>query len=72
MAFTDHKKTIVVSAPTDPLSRTFLNTSEKGNVTVLESATLFQIEKRAMLRALHAEPDLSERFMASLLERTTK
>ncbi|HYR83517.1 MAG TPA: cyclic nucleotide-binding domain-containing protein [Terriglobia bacterium] len=43
-----------------------------STVTVLESATLFQIEKRAMLRAFHAEPDLSERFMASLLERTTK
>src|ERR1041384_3938429 len=35
--------------------------------TALEPVSLFQVEKRAMLRALHAEPELSERFMAFLL-----
>ena len=40
-----------------------------STATALETATLFQIDKRAMLRALHAQPDLSEGFMASLLKR---
>ena len=37
--------------------------------TALEPSTVLQVEKRAMLRALHAQPDLSERFMAFLLQR---
>src|SRR3989454_12769790 len=40
-----------------------------STATTLEPATVFQVEKRAMLRALHAQPELSERFMASLLKR---
>jgi CRP/FNR family transcriptional regulator, cyclic AMP receptor protein len=40
-----------------------------STATALESATVFHVEKRAMLRALHAEPELSDRFMASLLKR---
>ena len=40
-----------------------------STATTLEPATVFQVEKRAMLRALHAQPDLAERFMASLLKR---
>ena len=40
-----------------------------STATALEPATVFQVEKRAMLRALHAQPDLSENFMASLLKR---
>ena len=40
-----------------------------STATTLEPATVFQVEKRAMLRALHAQPDLSEKFMASLLKR---
>jgi CRP-like cAMP-binding protein len=37
--------------------------------TAIEPSTVLQVEKRAMLRALHAQPDLSERFMAFLLQR---
>jgi CRP/FNR family cyclic AMP-dependent transcriptional regulator len=40
-----------------------------STATTLESATVFQVEKRAMLRALQAQPDLSEKFIASLLKR---
>jgi CRP/FNR family cyclic AMP-dependent transcriptional regulator len=40
-----------------------------STATTVEAATLFLVERRAMLRALHAQPDLSERFMASLLKR---
>jgi CRP/FNR family cyclic AMP-dependent transcriptional regulator len=40
-----------------------------STATALEPATLFHIDKRTMLRALHAQPDLSEKFMASLLKR---
>jgi len=35
----------------------------------LEPVTLFQVEKRVMLRALHDQAELSEKFMASLLTR---
>jgi CRP/FNR family transcriptional regulator, cyclic AMP receptor protein len=35
----------------------------------LEPSTVFRIEKRAMIRALHHQPALSEKFMASLLTR---
>jgi CRP/FNR family cyclic AMP-dependent transcriptional regulator len=40
-----------------------------STATTMEAATIFQVEKRAMLRALHAQADLSEKFMASLLKR---
>ena len=40
-----------------------------STATALEPSTVFEVEKRAMLRALHAQPDLSEKFMASLLKR---
>ena len=40
-----------------------------STATALEAATVFQVEKRSMLRALHAQSDLSDRFMASLLKR---
>ena len=40
-----------------------------STATTLEPVTLFQVEKRAMLRALHDQPELSEKFMASLLAR---
>jgi len=35
----------------------------------LEPAILFQVERRVMLRALHDQAELSEKFMASLLVR---
>jgi CRP/FNR family transcriptional regulator, cyclic AMP receptor protein len=35
----------------------------------LELSTVFRIEKRAMIRSLHDQPELSEKFMASLLTR---
>ena len=40
-----------------------------GTATAIQASTLFRIEKGAMLRALHALPDLSEKFMAALLSR---
>lgn len=35
----------------------------------LEPATVFRVEKRAMIRALHEQPELSEKFMGLLLTR---
>ena len=40
-----------------------------STATTLEPSTVFRIEKRAMLRALHEQPELSEKFMALLLTR---
>jgi CRP/FNR family cyclic AMP-dependent transcriptional regulator len=40
-----------------------------GTATAIQATTLFRIERKAMLRALHAQPNLSERFMAALLSR---
>ena len=41
----------------------------RSTASTLESSTLFKVEKRVMFRALRAEPDLSTRFIASLLTR---
>ena len=41
----------------------------RSTASTLESSTLFKVEKRVMFRALRAEPDLSIRFIASLLTR---
>ena len=40
-----------------------------GTATAVEPATLFQVERRAMLRALHDQAELSEKFMGFLLAR---
>jgi CRP/FNR family transcriptional regulator, cyclic AMP receptor protein len=40
-----------------------------STATAMESSMLFQVEKRAMLHALHLQPDLSDKFMAALLKR---
>jgi CRP/FNR family transcriptional regulator, cyclic AMP receptor protein len=40
-----------------------------STAATLEAATVFQVEKRVMLRALHDQAELSEKFMASLLTR---
>src|SRR5437868_575037 len=40
-----------------------------STATALEPVTVFQVEKRAMLRALTAQPDLSQQFMSILLTR---
>ena len=40
-----------------------------STATTAESSTVFEIQKRAMLQALHARPELSEKFIASLLVR---
>jgi CRP-like cAMP-binding protein len=40
-----------------------------STATTLEPSTVFRIEKRAMIRSLHEQPELSERFMALLLTR---
>ena len=38
-------------------------------VATTESTTVFKIQKRAMLESIHAQPELSEAFVASLLVR---
>jgi CRP/FNR family cyclic AMP-dependent transcriptional regulator len=38
--------------------------------TAMEPSTVLQVEKRSMVRALHAQSDLSEVFMAFLLKRS--
>jgi len=40
-----------------------------STATAIQSSTLFRIERHAMLRALHARPELSEKFTAALLAR---
>ena len=40
-----------------------------SSAIAIQSSTLYRIERRSMLRALHAEPGLSEKFTASLLAR---
>jgi CRP-like cAMP-binding protein len=40
-----------------------------STATALEPATIFQVQKGAMLRALHDQAELSEKFVASLLAR---
>ena len=40
-----------------------------STATVVEPATLFQVERPAMLRALQDQPELSEKFIAFLLAR---
>jgi CRP/FNR family transcriptional regulator, cyclic AMP receptor protein len=40
-----------------------------STATAVESATVFQVERRAMLRALHDQAELSEKFMGFLLTR---
>lgn len=40
-----------------------------STATTLEPSSVFQVQKRAMLHALHAQPELSERFTAFLLKR---
>lgn len=40
-----------------------------SSAIALEPSTLFRVEKRAMLRALSSQPQLSEKFIASLLVR---
>jgi CRP-like cAMP-binding protein len=42
----------------------------RSTATSSEPSTVFRIEKRAMLRALHIEPCFSHEFVASLLVRT--
>ena len=44
-------------------------TLRMSTATAIQASTLFRIERRAMLRALHAQPELSEKFTASLLAR---
>src|SRR5205085_11678849 len=40
-----------------------------NTATAIRPTTIFCIERRAMLRALHAQAELSEKFTASLLAR---
>lgn len=40
-----------------------------STATTTESSTVFRVQKQAMLRALHSQPELSEKFTAALLAR---
>ena len=40
-----------------------------STATAIQPTTIFRIERRAMLRALHAQSELTEKFTASLLAR---
>jgi len=40
-----------------------------STATALESSTVLRVEKAAMVRALHEQPELAEKFMAALLTR---
>ena len=40
-----------------------------STATTTESSTVFGVQKQAMLQALHAQPELSEKFTAALLAR---
>lgn len=40
-----------------------------STAAAIQSSTLYRIERGAMLRSLHAQPELSEKFTASLLAR---
>jgi CRP/FNR family cyclic AMP-dependent transcriptional regulator len=40
-----------------------------SSATAIQSSTLYRIERRSMLRSLHGQPELSEKFTASLLAR---
>jgi CRP-like cAMP-binding protein len=40
-----------------------------STATALEASTVLRVEKGAMVRALHEQPDLAEKFMAALLTR---
>lgn len=44
-------------------------TRRVGTASALEPTTVFRIEKRAMLRALHEQPGLSDKFTSALLTR---
>jgi CRP/FNR family cyclic AMP-dependent transcriptional regulator len=44
-------------------------THRVSTATAIQPSTLFRVERAAMLRALHAEPELSEKFTAALLIR---
>jgi CRP-like cAMP-binding protein len=41
-----------------------------STATVLEASSIFPVPKPAMLRALHAEPEFSQKFTTSLLQHT--
>jgi CRP/FNR family cyclic AMP-dependent transcriptional regulator len=45
------------------------NSRRTSTATSLEPSTVFRIEKRAMLQALHLHPQFSEEFVTSLLAR---
>ena len=40
-----------------------------SSAIAIQSSTLYRIERRSMLRSLHRQPELSEKFTASLLAR---
>ena len=67
------KKAILgVIGPRDFLGEECLvgDSRRTSTATSLEPSTVFQVQKRAMLQAIHLQPEFSEEFVASLLARS--
>jgi CRP-like cAMP-binding protein len=62
---------LVMLGPHDFLGEGSLvgQTLRVSTATALEPSTIFRVERSVMLRALHDQPALSEKFMAALLVR---
>jgi CRP/FNR family transcriptional regulator, cyclic AMP receptor protein len=62
---------LVILGPRDFLGEGSLvgQTLRISSAVAMEPSTLFRVEKSAMLRALSSQPELSEKFVASLLVR---
>ena len=65
------KAVLAVLGPGDFLGEECLvgDSRRTSTATSVEPSTVFRIEKRAMLQALHLQPEFSEEFVASLLAR---
>jgi CRP/FNR family cyclic AMP-dependent transcriptional regulator len=73
VASTQGKKAVLgMMGPRDFLGEECLvgDSRRTSTATVLGPSTIFRIEKRAMLKAIHRQPEFSEDFVASLLARS--
>jgi len=66
------KAVLAVLAPSDFLGEECLvgDSLRTSTATSMGNSTVFRIEKKAMLKALHSSPKFSEGFISSLLART--
>jgi CRP/FNR family transcriptional regulator, cyclic AMP receptor protein len=65
------KAVLAMMGPRDFLGEECLvgDSRRTSTATCLEPSTVFQIEKRAMLHAIHLQPEISQEFVTSLLAR---